>query len=64
MLLTPNVVVPGPHVLGFVRVVVTVIRPTGWWQRPGDQHLSGPSSDKADGPFCFFTAFAGGKVKL
>jgi hypothetical protein len=29
MLLTPNVVVPGPHALGFVRVVVTVIRPTG-----------------------------------
>jgi len=29
MLLTPNVVVPGPHVQGFVRVVVTVIRPTG-----------------------------------
>jgi hypothetical protein len=29
MLLTPNVVVPGRHVLGFVRVVVTVIRPTG-----------------------------------
>jgi hypothetical protein len=29
MLLTPNVPVPGPRVLGFVRVVVTVIRPTG-----------------------------------
>jgi hypothetical protein len=29
MLLTPNVLVPGPIVLGFVRVVVTVIRPTG-----------------------------------
>jgi hypothetical protein len=29
MLLTPNVVVPVPQALGFVRVVVTVIRPTG-----------------------------------
>jgi hypothetical protein len=30
MLLTPNVLVAGPHALGSVRVVVvTVIRPTG-----------------------------------
>jgi hypothetical protein len=29
MLLTPNVLVLGPQALGFVRVVVTVIRPTG-----------------------------------
>jgi len=29
MLLTPDVLVLGPHVLGSVRVVVTVIRPTG-----------------------------------
>jgi hypothetical protein len=29
MLLLPNVLVLGPQALGFVRVVVTVIRPTG-----------------------------------
>jgi hypothetical protein len=29
MLLMPNVLVLGPHALGSVRVVVTVIRPTG-----------------------------------